>query len=151
MSESLTNEHGVEIFTRRIFRWDEVDTVHWDDDGLDAQIVTGEHMHLIRAAYAPGSTYEMHSHPHEQFSLLLSGRIRLTVGEESREIGPGDGWYAPAGVPHGGEILGEGGGGVYRRLLPGNALDPGGIGDRQGDPLTPLVGSDASKPQLGLM
>jgi len=81
--------------------------VHWDDDGLNAQIATGEHMHLIRAAYAPGSTYEMHSHPHEQFSLLLSGRIRLTVGEESREIGPGDGWYAPAGVPHGGEILGE--------------------------------------------
>ena len=107
MGESLTNDHGVEIFTRRIFRWDEVDTVHWDDDGLNAQIVTGKHMHLIRAAYAPGSTYDMHSHPHEQFSLLLSGRIRLTVGEESREIGPGDGWYAPAGVPHGGEILGE--------------------------------------------
>ena len=32
---------------------------------------------------------------------------KLTVGEESREIGPGDSWYAPAGVPHGGEILGE--------------------------------------------
>ena len=56
MSESPTNEHGVEIFTRRIFRWDELDTVHWDDDGLNAQIVTGEHMHLIRAAYAPGSS-----------------------------------------------------------------------------------------------
>ena len=49
----------------------------------------------------------MHSHPHEQFSLLLSGRMRLTVGEETREIGSGDGWYAPANVPHGGEVLGK--------------------------------------------
>ena len=107
MSESPTNEHGAEISTRRIFSWDELDAVRWDDEKLDAQIVTGEHMHLIRAVYEPGATYEMHSHPHEQFSLLLSGRIRLTVGEETREIGPGDGWYAPADVPHGGEILGE--------------------------------------------
>ncbi len=107
MSESPTNAHGAEIFTRRIFSWDELDSVRWDDQKLDAQLVTGEHMHLIRAVYEPGATYEMHSHPHEQFSLLLSGRIRLTVGEETREIGPGDGWYAPADVPHGGEILGE--------------------------------------------
>lgn len=107
MSESLINEHGVEVSTRRIFSWDEFEMFHWDDDGLSGQIVTGEHMHLIRATYAPGSTYPMHSHPHEQFSLLLSGRMRLTVGEETREIGPGDGWYAPADVPHGGEVLGE--------------------------------------------
>ena len=25
----------------------------------------------------------------------ISGRMLLTVGEETREIGPGDGWYAP--------------------------------------------------------
>ena len=68
MSESLINEHGVEVSTRRIFSWDEFEMFHWDDDGLSGQIVTGERMHLIRATYAPGSTYPMHSHPHEQFS-----------------------------------------------------------------------------------
>jgi len=57
--------------------------------------------------YPPGSEYEMHSHTHEQFSLLLAGRLLLTVGDETREIGPGDGWYAPGGVEHGGEILGD--------------------------------------------
>jgi len=81
--------------------------VRWDDDGVDAKIVTGEHMHLIRAVYEPGATYELHSHPYEQFSLLLSGRLLLTVGDETREIGPGDGWYAPADVPHGGKVLGD--------------------------------------------
>ena len=107
MSEPQFNEHGAEVSGRRIFRWDELDTTRWDADGVEAQILTGEHMHLIRAIYEPGATYEMHSHPHEQFSLLLSGRMLLTVGGETREIGPGDGWYAPGGVPHGGEVLGD--------------------------------------------
>ena len=107
MSDPQFNEHGAEITGRRIFRWDELDTTRWDADRVEAQIVTGEHMHLIRAVYEPGATYEMHSHPHEQFSLLLAGRMLLTVGGETREIGPGDGWYAPGGVPHGGEVLGD--------------------------------------------
>ena len=107
MSEPQFNEHGAEVTGRRIFRWDELDTTRWDADRVEAQILTGEHMHLIRAVYEPGATYEMHSHPHEQFSLLLSGRMLLTVGGETREIGPGDGWYAPGGVHHGGEVLGD--------------------------------------------
>ncbi|MDE0971409.1 MAG: cupin domain-containing protein [Arenicellales bacterium] len=93
--------------TRQIFSWDEIDRYGFDEDGSEAQIISGEHMHLIRAVYEPGSTYPMHSHPHEQFSLLLSGRILLTVGDETREIGPGDGWYAASNVPHGGQIIGD--------------------------------------------
>ena len=66
---------------RRIFSWDEVDCVRWDDT-TEGQILSGREMRLIRAVYPPGSIYEMHSHPHEQFSLLLSGRLQLTVGNE---------------------------------------------------------------------
>ena len=107
MSEPQFNEHGAEVTGLRIFHWGELDTTRWDADQVEAQIVTGEKMHLIRAVYEPGAIYEMHSHPHEQFSLLLSRRMLLTVGIETREIGPGDGWYAPGGVAHGGEVLGD--------------------------------------------
>ncbi|MCY3586104.1 MAG: cupin domain-containing protein [Acidimicrobiales bacterium] len=107
MNDLQFNEHGAEMTGRRIFSWNELDTTRWDSEQVEAQILTGEHMHMIRAVYEPGATYEMHSHPHEQFSLLLSGRMLLTVGEETREIGPGDGWYAPGGVPHGGVVLGD--------------------------------------------
>ena len=106
MGAPNVNEHGVERTDRRIFSWNEVDRVRWDD-ATEGQILSGHEMHLIRAVYPPGSIYEMHSHPHEQFSLLLSGRLRLTVGDETREIGPGDGWYAPGDVPHGGVVLGD--------------------------------------------
>ena len=68
---------------------------------------TGESCQLVWAKFEPGGTYELHSHTHEQASVMISGRMRLTVGDEVREIGPGDMWFAPANVEHGGEILGD--------------------------------------------
>ena len=68
---------------------------------------TGEDCQVLWAKFEPGGTYELHSHPHEQMSVVVSGRMRLTVGDEVRDIGPGDMWYAPASVKHGGEILGD--------------------------------------------
>jgi quercetin dioxygenase-like cupin family protein len=57
--------------------------------------------------FDPDGNYPIHSHPHEQISVMLQGRMRLTVGDEVEEIGAGDIWYAPANVLHGGELLGE--------------------------------------------
>ena len=69
--------------------------------------VTGEKCQLVWTKFEPGGTYELHSHTHEQASVMISGRMRLTVGGEVKEIGPGDMWFAPANVEHGGEILGD--------------------------------------------
>ena len=84
--------NSTEKFPPQIFSWDEIDRYRFDEDGSEGQIISGANMHLLRAVFEPGSIYPMHSHPHEQFSLLLSGQILLTVGDETREIGPGDGW-----------------------------------------------------------
>ncbi len=40
---------------------------------------------------------------HEQF--VLTGRARITVGEEPHEVARGDVLYIPAGVPHAYEVL----------------------------------------------
>ena len=91
----------------RIFSWDQIERFEFEQEGNQTQIISGNNMHLLRAVFEPGAVYPMHSHPHEQFSVLLSGKILLTVGEEVREIGAGDGWYAGCHVPHGGKILGD--------------------------------------------
>ncbi|MFP4474599.1 MAG: cupin domain-containing protein [Desulfatibacillaceae bacterium] len=52
-----------------------------------------------------GHTLPSHAHPHEQSGMLVSGRIRLTVGDEEFEAGPGDSWSIPGGVEHGAEVL----------------------------------------------
>ena len=53
------------------------------------------------------SIYPLHSHHYEQTSVIIQGRMRLTVGDEVREVGPGDMWFVSSDVPHGGEILGD--------------------------------------------
>ena len=93
--------------TKRIFGWDEIGAWRHQAREVRTRIVEGEHMQLLHAEIGPGGTYPMHSHPHEQFSLMISGRMRLTVGDETREIGPGDVWHAPPNVEHGGELLGD--------------------------------------------
>ena len=70
-------------------------------------LVDSPHAQLIWARFEPGGTYRLHKHEHDQISVVLEGRMLLTVGEETREVGPGDMWFAPAGVRHGGEILGN--------------------------------------------
>ena len=46
-----------------------------------------------------------HAHPHEQTGYLVEGRIRLTIGEETFEVGPGDSWCIPGNAIHSAEIL----------------------------------------------
>ena len=94
---------------KRIFNWDDVTALPPNDQypGIRAKIVDGKNMQLVWAEFQPGSVYPLHTHEREQFSFMLSGRMRLTVGEEVSEIGAGDMWYAPGNVVHGGEILGD--------------------------------------------
>lgn len=70
-------------------------------------VCTGQHVQLTWARYEPGVPYEMHQHDYEQVSVLLSGRLHLTVGDLTRDIAAGDVWFAPAGVVHGGEVIGS--------------------------------------------
>jgi quercetin dioxygenase-like cupin family protein len=42
-----------------------------------------------------------HTHPHEQVGYVVSGRMRFRIGDEERELGPGDGYSVPGGVTHG--------------------------------------------------
>jgi len=50
---------------------------------------------------APHSTGTIHSHPEEQWGVLLEGRcVRIQDGQEV-EVEAGAFWHSPGGVPHG--------------------------------------------------
>ena len=86
----------------------EADSVFEPEIRAHSSLLTnGERLQLIWVKFDPDGNYPIHSHPHEQISVMLQGRMRLTVGDEVEEIGPGDMWYVPANVLHGGELLGE--------------------------------------------
>jgi quercetin dioxygenase-like cupin family protein len=67
----------------------------------------GEHTLMTEFRLEAGSILPRHEHPHEQTGYLVSGRLLLTVGDERREVAPGDSWSIPGGARHGAEVLAE--------------------------------------------
>ena len=47
-----------------------------------------------------GAEVPLHDHPHEQGGILLSGKLQLTIGEETRVVEPGAMFLIPPNVPH---------------------------------------------------
>jgi mannose-6-phosphate isomerase-like protein (cupin superfamily) len=63
---------------------------------------------LTRLVLEPGA--EVPTHTHEESVEILyveRGRARMVVESETFEIGPGDGVYIPAAVPHSAEVVGD--------------------------------------------
>ena len=52
-----------------------------------------------------GSILPVHAHPYEQTGYLVKGRLRLRIGEQELEVGPGDAWCIPLNVEHGAQVL----------------------------------------------
>ncbi len=63
-------------------------------------LTDGDLMMLCEVIMDAGAVVPSHTHPHEQTGYLVSGRARFRVGEEGREIRPGDCWLVPSAVPH---------------------------------------------------
>ena len=68
-------------------------------------LVHGEKTLFTEFRLARGSRLPRHAHPQEQTGYLVSGRIRLTIGDDTVEAAPGDAWCIKGGVEHAGEIL----------------------------------------------
>ena len=62
----------------------------------------------VENTFETGAVGTMHSHPHTQVTYIVSGRYRFTIGEEVRDVGPGDTLLKENGVVHGCTCL-EGG------------------------------------------
>ncbi len=60
----------------------------------------GERLMLVEVTIDEGAVVPMHTHPHEQTGYLISGRFLFELGDEERELGPGDYWLVPSNVPH---------------------------------------------------
>ena len=66
-------------------------------------------MTIMHERYRPKADTgaDMLSHKGEEGGVIVSGRIELTVGGQSRVLGPGDAYYFASAVPHRFRNLGE--------------------------------------------
>jgi unsaturated pyranuronate lyase len=81
--------------------------VHFDDvrafelaAGVTGRPLFGKGVMLNMIAFEPGATVPLHSHPHEQAGLVLSGMQALVIDGEPHELGPMEGYVIPGGVEH---------------------------------------------------
>ncbi|SLN51950.1 Cupin domain protein [Pseudoruegeria aquimaris] len=66
--------------------------------------VLSERPELMVVAFrfeAEGAEGAKHNHPHVQSTYVESGRFRFFLGEEEREVGPGDSFVIPPNQIHG--------------------------------------------------
>jgi quercetin dioxygenase-like cupin family protein len=72
------------------------------DKAAKADLWTGERLFVGLNCFEVGQSQRAHAHTGaDKFYYVCSGRARLTVGQETREVAAGEIVWAPAGVPHG--------------------------------------------------
>ena len=69
-------------------------------EGVAGRAIHGEGLTLGLIELEAGSVVPEHSHDNEQLGIMISGSVQFRVGDETRELGPGDTWSIPANTPH---------------------------------------------------
>ena len=70
-------------------------------EGLDTRIFVGDNVMLSVVRIAPHASGTVHSHPEEQWGVLLEGACTRIQGDEEIEVKAGEFWHTPGGVAHG--------------------------------------------------
>jgi quercetin dioxygenase-like cupin family protein len=69
--------------------------------GIKSAAHFGRQVTLAVLVIEGGQADEGQAHPFEQCGLVLEGAFSLTIAGETRTLGPGQGYFVPAGVLHG--------------------------------------------------
>ena len=71
------------------------------EPGLKRQVLThSPAMMLVRHQMRQGWCGSAHSHPHEQLVYIVSGCIRVTVGDVSRDVAGGESFIIASNIQH---------------------------------------------------
>ncbi len=76
-------------------------------EGITRQRYSGASFTVVRYTYQPGSVFPVHSHPEEQLTIVHSGEIEFSVGDETVLLNADTFAVIPAGVPHGARVIGD--------------------------------------------
>lgn len=81
--------------------------VMYGGEMLVKPLIKGDEMTFLEIHYEPGVGAPLHIHEHESLAYVVTGKVKMTVGQEVYVLGPGDVCRHPKGVPHGVEAIEE--------------------------------------------
>jgi quercetin dioxygenase-like cupin family protein len=104
---SFTEANAVaEIASAQHLNWSTIPIEH-PGEGIERQMVVGQNLMICRFRFAPFLETPQHRHPHEQMSIVMSGRVRFFVEGEERICSPGDVLQFPSNCLHGATMMDE--------------------------------------------
>jgi transcriptional regulator with XRE-family HTH domain len=89
---------------RRAFR---LEAQSGEEYAVLAQQVKDSAFTVIHASHLPSAGTLPFRHLGEEFALVLSGRLRLNIGEETRELGPGEWVHYSSQHGHSAEVVSD--------------------------------------------
>ena len=96
---------GIEL-SALITDWSKVESVQ-TAPGIRRQMVVGQNVMICRFTFDPFVVTDVHSHPHEQMTLVMKGKVKFTVGDEIHVVAAGDVLHFPPHNRHGATMLNE--------------------------------------------
>jgi quercetin dioxygenase-like cupin family protein len=90
---------------------------HEIHDGVRLHAIGGDQVLLCRVQYEAGKQVTRHAHEHtEQLMAVIEGSVTMTIGDETRELGPGDVVCVNRGIEH--ELYSKNGVTFFEALAP---------------------------------
>ena len=86
--------------------WSKV-TTEQTAPGIRRQMVVGENVMMCRFTFDANVVTPEHTHPHEQMTLVIQGKVKFFIDGEVRIVGPGDVLHFPPHNRHGATMLDE--------------------------------------------
>lgn len=82
----------------------DLESMPWErvTDQFERKLVSGTKVMMAHLRLAKGCRVPMHSHPNEQISYIISGKLRFLVGDGEEEVlvGAGQVLELPSDLPH---------------------------------------------------
>lgn len=75
--------------------------------GIERQMVVGENIMICRFRFAPFTVTPVHTHPHEQMTLVIQGNVKFMIEDKACVVSPGDVLHFPPHTKHGATMLNE--------------------------------------------
>jgi len=76
-------------------------------EGIERQMVVGQNVMMCRFRFAPFVVTAEHTHPHEQMTLVVKGKVKFFISGEERIVSAGDILHFPPNNRHGATMLDE--------------------------------------------
>ena len=76
-------------------------------EGIDRQMVVGQNLMICRLRFDALVDTPVHSHPHEQMTFVMKGKVKFTIDGDAVVAVTGDILHFPPNQKHGATMLDE--------------------------------------------